>query len=99
MATLAIPVTGNWWHGQKAVATAGTEVALAASQALFVGQVTIKAWHANAGMIYVGKNPVTLSTGYVLDAGEVVTLCNVANLVDVYVDASVNGEGVSFVAS
>lgn len=99
MATLAIPVTGNWWHGQKTVATAGTELALASTQALFVGMVTIKALHANTGWVYVGKNPVTLTTGYVLDAGEVLTLANVANLADIYIDVSVNGEGVSYIAS
>jgi hypothetical protein len=82
-------------HGQKTVTTAGTEVALGASTALKSG-VRVKALHGNTGWIYVGGNPVTSSTGYVLDAGEEVFV-EVSNLATVYIDASVNGEGVSFI--
>jgi len=95
VASVTIPTT--IYHGQTTVAAAGTEVALAASQAILSG-VTIKALHANTGMIFVGKNPVSSTTGYVLDAGESVFL-EVANLATVYIDSSVNGEGVSYVAS
>lgn len=83
-------------HGQKTVTTAGTEVALASTQAIH--HVTIKALHANTGMIFVGKNPVTSSTGFVLDAGEQIFV-EVDDLADVYIDSSVNGEGVSYIAS
>lgn len=85
------------YHGQKVVATAGTEVALATTQAILSG-VTIKALHANTGYIYVGKNPVTNGTGFVLDAGEQIFV-EVADLATVYIDSSVNGEGVSYIAS
>jgi hypothetical protein len=88
----------TFYHGQTNVTTAGTEVALAASQALTEGIVTVKAKHANTGWIYVGKNPVTSSTGFVLDAGEQVTL-TVDNINDVYIDSSVDVEGVSWLAS
>jgi hypothetical protein len=82
-------------HGQKTVTTAGTEVVLGSSTALKSG-VRIKALHANTGWIYVGANPVTLSTGFVLDAGEEVFV-EVSNLATVYIDSSVNGEGVSYI--
>jgi len=93
--SVAIPTT--FYMGQKAVTTAGTEVALASSQAILSG-VTIKALHANTGWIYVGTNPVTSTTGFVLDAGEQVFI-EVANLATVYIDSSVNGEGVSYIGS
>lgn len=95
VASVAIPTT--IYHGQKTVTTAGTEVALAASQAILSG-VRIKALAANTGIIYVGANPVTSSTGFALAAGEEVFV-EVANLATVYIDSSVNGEGVSYIAS
>lgn len=94
-ADLATPAT--FYHGQKTVTTAGTEVALASSQALVSG-VTVKALHANTGWIYVGTNPVTSSTGFVLDAGEQIFI-EISNLATVYIDSSVNGEGVSYSGS
>jgi len=93
--SVAIPTTV--YHGQTNVTTAGTEVTLAASQAILDG-VWIKAKHANTGFIYVGINPVTSSTGYVLDNGESVFV-RVANLNTIYIDSSVNGEGVSYIAT
>jgi hypothetical protein len=93
--SVAIPT--SIYHGQKVVTTAGTEVALAASQAILSG-VRIKALAANTGIIYVGANPVTSSTGFALAAGEEVFV-EVANLATVYIDSSVNGEGVSYLAS
>jgi hypothetical protein len=93
----AISVPTAIVHGQKTVTTAGTEVALGSSTTLYSG-VRIKALHANTGWIYVGANPVTSSTGFVLDAGEEVFL-EVANLATVYIDSSVNGEGVSYIGA
>lgn len=93
--SVAIPTT--IYHGQKTVTTAGTEVALAASQAILSG-VRIKALAANTGIIYVGANQVTSGTGFALAAGEEVFV-EVANLATVYIDSSVNGEGVSYIAS
>jgi hypothetical protein len=83
--------------GVKAVASAGTDEGLAASQALTVG-VRIKAHSANTGIIYVGPEGVASATGYRLAASEEVFL-PVANLAAVWLDASVNGEGVSYVGS
>ncbi len=97
----AVPVgvglPSTLYHGQTVVAAAGTEVALAASQTLVSG-VTVKAKHANTGMIYVGANPVTSTTGFELAAGEQVFV-ETANLANVYVDAAVSGEGVSWLAA
>jgi hypothetical protein len=81
--------------GQKTVTTAGTQVALASSQA--VKGVTIKALHANTGMIYVGGSDVD-SGDFVLDAGEQIFL-EIDNLATVWIDSGVNGEGVSFIAT
>jgi hypothetical protein len=83
-------------HGQTTVTTAGTEVTLGASQALTQG-AWIKALHGNTGFIYVGANPVTSSTGYVLDAGETVFVPS-DNRATIFIDSSVNGEGVSYIA-
>lgn len=83
-------------HGQTDVTTAGTEVVLASDTALKVG-VLIKAKHGNTNNIFVGNNPVTSSTGYVLDAGEEVFL-PADNLNKIYIDATTNGEGVSYIA-
>lgn len=109
---VAQPVSGTFWqatqpvsvapasallHGQKIVTTAGTEVALAASGALTAG-VRVKALHDNTGMVYVGANPVTSSTGFELAAGEEVFL-EVSSLASVYVDAAEDGEGVSYIGS
>lgn len=94
---MPIQIPSSVVYGQKTVTTAGTEVALGASTRLKSG-VSIKAMHANTGWIYVGANPVTSATGYVLSAGEEVFV-EVGNLSQIYIDASVNGEGVSYIGS
>jgi hypothetical protein len=81
--------------GQKTVTTAGSHVALGSSTTLKSG-VRVKALHGNTGWIYVGPDGVTSTTGCVLDAGEEVFV-EVNDLATVYIDASVNGEGVSFI--
>lgn len=83
-------------HGQKTVTTAGTEVVLGTAAA--ISAVTIKALAANTGVIYVGANPVTSSTGYALAAGEAV-LVMTDDISNIFIDSSVNGEGVSFIGS
>lgn len=91
---VAVPSAGPY-SGQKNVTSAGTEVALASTQALTQG-VWVKAKHANTNMIYVGINGVTSSTGYVLDAGESVFVA-INDLATVFIDSDTNGEGVSFI--
>ena len=87
---------------KKTVTAAGTEVPLTAAKTL-ARSVMIKALHANTNMIYVGANPVTSATGYVLDAGEVLVLDGLEDggndqfidLNEIYIDADTNGEGVT----
>lgn len=82
------------YNGNKNVTTAGTRVTLASSQA--VKSVTIKAKVANTGTIYVGDGSVASSNGFALAAGETLSL-DLANLNTVNLDASVSGEGVTYI--
>jgi len=84
-------------HGKKVVAVPGTEEALAGSTALTSG-VTVKALHTNTNMVYVGANPVTSATGFVLDAGEEIFI-EIANLATIYIDVDTAGEGVTYIGS
>lgn len=81
-------------NGKTVVTTAATRVALAASTAC--KSVTIKALIGNTGVIYVGNTTVAAANGFVLSAGETVSL-DIANLITVNIDSSVNGEGVSYI--
>lgn len=78
--------------------TAGTRVALASSSTP-ARQVFITALSGNTGTVCVGGSTVVASlstrTGVPLDAGDSVAL-DIADLSSVYVDSTVNGEGVSF---
>jgi len=84
-------------HGVKTVTTAGTDVVLATSTAAKV--VIIQAQTDNTGVIAVGGSgvdaTVATGTGIALYAGDSVTL-EIDNLADVYIDATVNGEGVRY---
>lgn len=84
------------YNGNKTVTSAGTRVTLASSQA--VKSVVIKALIANTGVIYVGDGSVASTTGFVLAAGDTVTL-DIANLATVNLDSSVSGEGVTYVGT
>lgn len=92
--TVTAPTT--IYNGKKTVTTAGTKVTLAASQA--VKSVAIKALSTNTGFIYVGDGSVASTTGLQLLAGETVSL-DIANLATVNLDSSVNGEGVTYIAT
>lgn len=81
-------------NGKTTVTTAGTRVVLASSTTC--KSVTIKALAANTGIIYVGSSTVSSANGFALVAGETVTL-DIANLTTVNLDASVSGEGVTYV--
>lgn len=82
--------------GRTTVTTAGTRVQMA-SVALVAG-VTIKALPTNTGLIYIGGATVSSSNGFILSARESVFIA-ADNLNRFYVDSSVNGEGVSYLAS
>lgn len=79
--------------GSKDVASAGTPVALVASSTPCYA-VLVRAKAANTGSVYVGKQA---SPTFPLAAGEAVEV-RVGDVATVYIDADVNGEGVSWLA-
>jgi len=84
-------------HGVKTVAAAGTDEVLADSTPAKL--VIIQAQTDNTGVIAVGNAgvdaTVATGTGIALYAGESVTIpCD--NLFDIYLDATVNGEGARY---
>lgn len=97
--SVGLPTTP--YFGQTNVATAGTQVALASSQAILSG-VTIKAKATNAGTILVGAtgvtNSLTTGNGYPLAVGESVFV-EVANLASIFLNATNSGDGVGYSAS
>jgi hypothetical protein len=77
------------------VTTAGTRVQLSA---VACSEITIIAKRANTGYIYVGGSDVSDSVyGAELAALDSITL-PVNNADEIYIDASVSGEGISYVA-
>jgi hypothetical protein len=84
-------------HGKKTVTTAGTDVVLAASTP--AKWVTIQAYRANTKDIAVGGTGVDAAEatgdGVALAPGASITL-SIDNLADVFIDATVSGEGVRF---
>jgi len=84
-------------HGVKTVTTAGTDVVLSASTTAKV--VIITAQTDNTGLVAVGGSGVDATvltgTGVALWAGDSVTLL-VDDLADVYIDATVSGDGVRY---
>lgn len=89
-------------NGSKATVTAGTRVALTASKTLVRG-LRITAKPGNTGLIYLGDSAVTAANGYQLAASGIANLEDMAgedavfDLSKIYIDSSVNAEGVSFV--
>lgn len=80
---------------KKTVTTAGTRVRL---DDIPAGEVTVIALKGNTGSIFVGGSDVSSTVfGVELQANEAFTF-NVNNANLIYIDASVNGEGVSYVA-
>jgi len=78
--------------GQITVTTAGTEVQ--GSNVPLDNGVYIKALNGNTGKVYVGNNGsgvVSATTGFELDAGQVV-IVSVANLNELWFDAATNGD-------
>lgn len=82
-------------NGRTTVTTAGTRVVLAGSTT--VKSVTIKALGTNTGIIYVGDSAVSSSNGFPLYARDTVSM-DISNLNVIYIDSSVNNEGISYIA-
>lgn len=82
--------------GRKTVTTSGTPVQLTTNSGGLSEGVLIRALAANTGKIYWGfSNAVSASTGFELSAGET-SLIPVKTGAAVWIDSSVNGEGVCF---
>jgi hypothetical protein len=93
--------------GAKVVTAAGTAEALVAASTL-VSQVIIQAKIGNTGNIFVGDSGVSATNGQTLGAPASATTTPDAitigpegghdwlDLLEVFVDAGVNGEGVNF---
>ncbi len=84
--------------GTKAVAAAGTAVALVASSTPVPdgAEVVVKAKRANTGYIYVGESAAQAQAHtFELSASDAIGL-RVDNLADIFIDSSVNGEGVEY---
>lgn len=106
VAALAYRWTGALWvpqtipatvtTGKVTVTTAGTRVEIIGS-ATPIQSVTIKALAANTGAIYVGNSGVTSSNGFALAKGDTVSL-DLVDLSTIWIDCSVNGEGVTYLA-
>ena len=83
----------------KTVTTAGTAEALvAASQR--VSSVTVVAKASNTGSVYVGGSDVASTTNDGLAPGDSMEIPshNYLDLVNIFVDVSISGEGVDFYA-
>ena len=80
----------------KTVTTAGTQVALTTTTEKGAG-VSVMANPANTGDIYLGASDVDAAKGIVLAAGDEYVFPAIGSsyrLKDIYIDSSVNGEGV-----
>lgn len=89
--------------GSKTVAANGTEEALFSSETN-VHKIIIQALAGNTNPVVVGGNPVTVATGYRLDANESITIDGGAidgnsatfDASSIFIDVTTNGEGVSY---
>lgn len=98
-AVAATQVAGTPGSGSKNVTTSGTRVKLtAATQPVLSAVVT--AGSGNTGIVVIGDATVVAAeltrVGTALAAGDTFTISNPTDLTAWYIDAMVNGEGVSF---
>lgn len=91
-----VAVPSSVLNGSVVVTTGGTAVALAVSTT--ITSVVVKAKYGNTGTIYIGNATVDSSNGVELQAGDAISI-DIDDLAKVYVDASVNGEGVDYLAT
>lgn len=86
--------TSSLGHGLKLIASAGTDERLA--DYTEVKWVMLQALPSNTGAIAIGGPGVdAASTGVTLEASDSLTL-PLDNLTDIYLDATVNGDGVRY---
>jgi hypothetical protein len=83
--------------GLSIVATAG--VATPLGDQIINAPLTVKAMQTNTGLIYLGHDgagSVADDSGFQLSAGDQITFRFIGNLASVLLDASVDGEGVTW---
>ena len=95
--TTLISNPGTISTGKKTGTALAEEKVTIGSGALGVG-VTVKAMSTNTGLVYLGINTVSSTTGFELSAGEQVFI-PVNNLDVVYLDVAVTGEGVTYIGN
>lgn len=84
-------------QGQATVATAGTRVQLVVASTPLRGGCYIIPYPTNTGVIYVGGSGVTSSNGVRVGAGMILPF-PIDDANKIYLDASVSGEGASFIS-
>lgn len=98
-APVVVPNKKTWRHGQKNVTTAGKPEVLGELEIPDGYPVTVIAKTGNTGYIYLGKNEGVCANSNMrfdgLSAGLAHSL-PVKNLSEIWIDASVDGEGVSW---
>lgn len=84
-------------HGQKSVTTAGSPVQLS-SASVPCYEIAIQAKRTNTGRIYIGGSGVTNddTAGIMLNAEDIYT-DYITDLKQVYINSTVDGEGVTFI--
>jgi hypothetical protein len=87
----------NLISGVTNVTTAGQRVALAASRTP-IRWIVIHAKSGNGNVIYVGDDSVTSANGFILAANQFTPRLPIDDLSKIYLDAAVNGEGVTWLA-
>lgn len=96
-------IAGTVVSGQKTVTAAGTAEQLTTT-GLSCTRIIIQALAGNGGAIYIGNDgadDVTSANGFILGATEGANdriELSVADPAQIWVDAAVNGEGVSWIA-
>lgn len=84
-------------NGRVTVAAAGTRVTLSANFTNLEVGVFVKALSTNTGLIYLGNSTVAAANGYVLSVNEHVFI-SIRNLQNLFIDASINAQGISYIA-
>lgn len=95
-ASKLVPVS-TLGHGSRTVAAAGTDVQLSATS-VPCRWVTIEAYRSNTGIIAIGGSGVDAAaagSGGTIAAGEPARV-DISDLTNVYIDATVSGEGVRY---
>lgn len=82
--------------GVKLVTTAGTQVPLVATSQVVNGPVAIKAIWNNSDVVYVGGSDVASTNGFELSAKEEIIIPFVGDLINIWIDSAMDGEGVTW---